>query len=174
MKIKSFLLFAVLLALFSACKKSKIKKQITGKWVVTAMYTDESDLLLKTKKGKFFATLCDTVTFERQEKLYSELVFDENEKYTRTEKITIQYLDTSASRIQCEAVYSDSIINIIEEGKWQFEGKETLELLGNNKDYEGNKMIAINDNEMEWQTDLIVDQGLVVFTGIKTTKLTKQ
>jgi hypothetical protein len=35
-------------------------------------------------------------------------------------------------------------------------------------------MIAINNNEMEWQTDLIVDQGLVVFIGIKTTKLTKQ
>jgi hypothetical protein len=174
MKIKSIVLFGLLVTIAVACKKSKIKKQITGKWIVTAMYTDDADLLLQKKKGKFYATQCDTVLYERQETLYSEVVFKKKKKYTRTEKITIQYLDTAASRIQCKAVYADSTLNITEEGKWRFEGKETLELLGNNNNYEGNKLIAISDNEMEWQTDLIVDQGIVLFTGIKTTKLTKQ
>jgi hypothetical protein len=93
---------------------------------------------------------------------------------SEAEKITIQYLDTAASRLQCKAVYGDSLINTKEEGTWRFEGKETLELLGNNKNYEGNKLVAISNNEIEWQTDLTVEQGFVLFKGIRTTKFAKQ
>jgi len=174
MNIKHLILIVFLFTLFASCKKSKTKKQITGTWVVTAMYTDEADLLLLKKTGKFYSNLCDTVYYERQEKQYCEVVFKDNERYIRTKKITIQYLDTAASRLQCKAVYGDSIINNTVEGTWRFEGKETLELLGDNKDYEGNKLVAISNNEMEWQTDLTVEQGFVLFKGIKTTKFAKQ
>ena len=174
MNIKILITIVFVFTLFASCKKSKTKKQIVGKWIVTAMYTDEEDLLLLKKKNKFYSTICDTVYFERTEKQYCEVVFTDQEKYTRTKKITIQYLDTAASRLQCKAVYGDSLINTTEEGTWRFEGAETLELLGDNKNYEGNKLIAISNNEMEWQTDLTVEQGFVLFKGIRTTKFAKQ
>jgi hypothetical protein len=71
------------------------------------------------------------------------------------------------------AVYSDSLLNTVEDGTWRFEGKETLELIAQNNNYEGNKLVAISNSEMEWQTDLTVEQGFVIFKGIKTTKLIK-
>lgn len=160
--------------LLSACKKSKTKKQIVGKWVVTEMYTDESDFLLRKRNGKFFPVGCDTLSFERVETLQAEITFNQNESYSRTQHISIKYIDTAATRLQCTVVYADSVIDTNEEGTWRFEGKETLELLANNNNYEGNKLMSISDKAMEWQTDLTVEQGLVLFKGIKTTKLTKQ
>lgn len=160
--------------LLSACKKSKTKKQIVGKWSVTEMYTDESDFLLQKRSGKFLPVGCDTLSFERVETLQSEITFNQNESYLRTKHISIKYIDTAATRLQCTVVYADSIIDTNEEGTWRFEGKETLELLANNNNYEGNKLMSISDKAMEWQTDLTVEQGLVLFKGIKTTKLTKQ
>lgn len=174
MKHKFLLIVACFFVFLTACKKSKTKKKIAGKWLVTAMYTEDADLLNLTKKGKFYTTLCDTVFFERKETQYCELVCNENERYIRTKKITIQYMDTAASRIQCKAVYGDSVMNSVEEGTWRFEGKETLELLADNNNYEGNKLVTITDKEMVWQTDLTVEQGIVLFTGFKTTKFAKQ
>jgi hypothetical protein len=169
-------LYFILLSVFffSACKKSKTKKKIVGHWEVSAMYTDYKDFLLIKRKGKILPQGCDTISFERTETLKSEITFNENGNYKRLNNITINYLDTAATRIQCAAVFADSMINSAEEGTWRFEGKETLELIAQNKNYEGNKLVAISDNEMEWQTDLTVEQGFVIFKGIKTTKLVKR
>jgi hypothetical protein len=174
MNIKFSILIIGVGVLLSACKKSKTKKQIVGKWVVTEMYTDESDFLLQKRNGEFLTVGCDTLSFERVETLQSEITFNQNESYSRTKHISIKYIDTAATRLQCTVVYADSIIDTNEEGTWRFEGKETLELLANNNNYEGNKLMSISDKAMEWQTDLTVEQGLVLFKGIKTTKLTKQ
>jgi hypothetical protein len=174
MNIKFSILIIGVGVLLSACKKSKTKKQIVGKWVVTEMYTDESDFLLQKRNGEFLTVGCDTLSFERVETLQSEITFNQNESYLRTKHISIKYIDTAATRLQCTVVYADSIIDTNEEGTWRFEGKETLELLANNNNYEGNKLISISDKAMEWQTDLTVEQGFVLFKGIKTTKLTKQ
>ena len=174
MNLKLSLLAICVILLFTACKKSKTKKQIVGKWTITAMYTDENDFLLQKRNGEFLPVGCDTLSFERVETLQSEIIFNENESYKRTQHISIKYIDTAATRLQCTVVYADSIIDTNEEGTWRFEGKETLELLANNNNYEGNKLMSISDKAMEWQTDLTVEQGLVLFKGIKTTKLTKQ
>lgn len=174
MNIKFSILIIGVGVLLSACKKSKTKKQIVGKWVVTEMYTDESDFLLQKRNGEFLTVGCDTLSFERVETLQSEITFNQNESYLRTKHISIKYIDTAATRLQCTVVYADSIIDTNEEGTWRFEGKETLELLANNNNYEGNKLMSISDKAMEWQTDLTVEQGFVLFKGIKTTKLTKQ
>ena len=174
MNIKFSILIIGVGVLLSACKKSKTKKQIVGKWVVTEMYTDESDFLLQKRNGEFLTVACDTLSFERVETLQSEITFNQNESYLRTKHISIKYIDTAATRLQCTVVYADSIIDTNEEGTWRFEGKETLELLANNNNYEGNKLMSISDKAMEWQTDLTVEQGFVLFKGIKTTKLTKQ
>lgn len=174
MNIKFSILIIGVGVLLSTCKKSKTKKQIVGKWVVTEMYTDESDFLLQKRNGEFLTVGCDTLSFERVETLQSEITFNQNESYLRTKHISIKYIDTAATRLQCTVVYADSIIDTNEEGTWRFEGKETLELLANNNNYEGNKLISISDKAMEWQTDLTVEQGFVLFKGIKTTKLTKQ
>ena len=165
----AFLLLLIILSA-TACKKSKTKKMIAGTWEVAAMYTDEGDLLLLKRKGKLLPIGCDTIAFERQEQLKSSIVFEENGNYTRTNNITITYIDTAASRLQCLAVYADSLINATETGTWRFEGKETLELIASNKNYEGNKLIAISNDAMEWQTDLTVAQGFVIFKGLRTTK----
>ncbi len=174
MNIKFSILIIGVGVLLSTCKKSKTKKQIVGKWVVTEMYTDESDFLLQKRNGEFLTVGCDTLSFERVETLQSEITFNQNESYLRTKHISIKYIDTAATRLQCTVVYADSIIDTNEEGTWRFEGKETLELLANNNNYEGNKLMSISDKAMEWQTDLTVEQGFVLFKGIKTTKLTKQ
>lgn len=174
MNIKFSILIIGVGVLLLACKKSKTKKQIVGKWVVTEMYTDESDFLLQKRNGEFLTVGCDTLSFERVETLQSEITFNQNESYLRTKHISIKYIDTAATRLQCTVVYADSIIDTNEEGTWRFEGKETLELLANNNNYEGNKLMSISDKAMEWQTDLTVEQGFVLFKGIKTTKLSKQ
>jgi hypothetical protein len=154
MNIKFSILIIGVGVLLSACKKSKTKKQIVGKWVVTEMYTDESDFLLQKRNGEFLTVGCDTLSFERVETLQSEITFNQNESYSRTKHISIKYIDTAATRLQCTVVYADSIIDTNEEGTWRFEGKETLELLANNNNYEGNKLMSISDKAMEWQTDL--------------------
>jgi predicted transcriptional regulator len=170
-----FLGFAVCFSCINiSCKKSKTKKQIAGKWLVTEMYTDEVNFLLLKKKGTFYTTICDSMHFERTEKLVSEITFTDNGSYTRKNNITISYLDTAATRAQCKVIYADSVLNNVEEGKWKFEGKETLELIANNKNYEGNKLISISNSAMQWQTDLTVEQGFVLFKGLKTTKFIKQ
>lgn len=156
-----------------ACKKSKTKKQIAGQWKVTAMFSDEQDFLLLKRKGQYLPAGCDTIYFEREEKLNMEVLFKDNGGYIRTQQTVIKYIDTAATRAQCSAVYADSTLNSTEEGTWRFEGKETLELIANNNNYEGNKLISISSSEMEWQTDLTVNQGFVVFNGIKTTKFIK-
>lgn len=166
----SFLLMFV----FTACKKSKTKKQIAGTWTVVAMFADDKDFLLQKKAGKILQGMCDTINFERIETLKCNIVFNENGSYTRIKNTNIKYLDTAATRIQCTAVYGDSLIDDIEEGTWRFEGKETLELIDKNNNYEGNKLVAISDEAMEWQTDLKVNDGFVIFEGIKTTKFIKQ
>lgn len=167
-------LFIVIIVSALACKKSKTKKMIAGTWEVSAMFTDEADLLLLKRKGKLLPIGCDTIAFERKEQLKSSIVFEDNGNYTRTNNITITYIDTAASRLQCMAVYADSLLNSTETGTWRFEGKETLELIASNKNYEGNKLVAISNEEMEWQTDLTVEQGFVIFKGIKTTKFIKR
>jgi hypothetical protein len=146
---------------------------ISGKWEVTEMYSEDQDFLLIKRNGKFLPLGCDTISFERIESLDSEITFNENGSYQRVKKVTIKYLDTAATRVQCMAVFADSLINTTEEGTWRFEGKETLELIANNNNYEGNKLISISSKAMEWQTDLTVEQGFVVFKGIKTTKFIK-
>lgn len=174
MNYKLYFIFISVLFCTVSCKKNKTKKQIAGKWEVTAMFTDEADFLLKTRKGKFLAAGCDTIDFERKETLKIELTFNDNGSYSRITNTTINYLDTAATRAQCIAVYADSTLNSTEEGSWKFEGKETLELIASNNNYEGNKLISISDQAMEWQTDLTVEQGFVIFKGIKTTKLEKR
>jgi len=167
-------LILVSLVFIGACKKSKTKKMIAGKWEVSAMFSDEKDFLLQKRSGKILPIGCDTINFERTETLKSEVTFEENGNYHRINNITIKYLDTAATRLQCMAVYADSLLNTVEDGTWRFEGKETLELIAQNNNYEGNKLVAISNSEMEWQTDLTVEQGFVIFKGIKTTKLIKR
>lgn len=174
MKFKLIQVSLLLLLVTGACKKSKTKKQIAGTWSVVAMYADEKDFLLQKKAGKVCQSGCDTISFERVETLKCSIVFNESGSYTRTKNTIIKYLDTAATRLQCMAVYADSVIDDVEEGTWRFEGKETLELIAQNNNYEGNKLVSISNEAMEWQTDLKVDNGFVIFEGIKTTKFIKQ
>ena len=174
MKSNLYLPLFCTLIFFAGCKKSKIKKQFAGKWEVTTMYSDETNFLLIKQKGELKLNGCDTIHFERQQILKSEITFNDEGNYIRVSNITIKYIDTAASRIQCAAVYGDSLLNSTEEGTWLFEGKETVELLASNNNYEGNKLITISNNEMEWRTDLTVEQGFLVFKGLKTTKFIKR
>lgn len=171
---KIIFLLSISILIVAACKKSKTKKMIAGTWEVKEMFTDERDFLLIKKGGKFLPVGCDTINFERTEQLSSEITFNENGSYKRINNTSIKYLDTAATRLQCLPVYADSLTNVIEEGTWRFEGKETLELIAQNNNYEGNKLTSISNTEMEWQTDLTVEQGFVIFRGIKTTKLIKR
>jgi hypothetical protein len=86
----------------------------------------------------------------------------------------VQYPDTLQSRLQCKVIFADSIIEKTEKGMWKFEGNETLSMIAENNNFEGNKIVSISNTNMEWQTDLTVSQGFLVFNGIKTTKLIKR
>ena len=47
-------------------------------------------------------------------------------------------------------------------------------MIAENNNFVGNKIVSISNSNMEWQTDLTVSQGFLVFNGIKTTKLIKR
>jgi hypothetical protein len=159
---------------FTACKKARIKKQITGTWQVTEMYTDSENFLIKKVDGFMLPKGCDTLNFYQTETNLITIIFDEDGGYTRTENITVEYPDTLQSRLQCKVIYADSLIQKTEKGMWKFEGNETLSMIAENNNYEGNKIMSISNTNMEWQTDLTVSQGFLVFNGVKTTKFIKR
>jgi hypothetical protein len=138
------------------------------------MYTDSKNLLIKEIDGFMLPTGCDTLKFSQTETLSTTIIFDEDGIYTRIEKTTVQYPDTLQSRLQCKVIFADSIIEKTEKGMWKFEGNETLSMIAENNNFEGNKIVSISNTNMEWQTDLTVSQGFLVFNGIKTTKLIKR
>jgi hypothetical protein len=168
------LLLSTTIIFFTSCKKARIKKQITGTWQVAEMYTDSKNLLIKEIDGFMLPTGCDTLKFSQTETLNTTIIFDEDGIYTRIEKTTVQYPDTLQSRLQCKVIFADSIIEKTEKGMWKFEGNETLSMIAENNNFEGNKIVSISNTNMEWQTDLTVSQGFLVFNGIKTTKLIKR
>jgi hypothetical protein len=138
------------------------------------MYTDTQNLLIKEIDGFMLPAGCDTLKFYQTETLNTTIIFDEDGIYTRIEKTTVQYPDTLQSRLQCKVIFADSIIEKTEKGMWKFEGNETLSMIAENNNFEGNKIVSISNTNMEWQTDLTVSQGFLVFNGIKTTKLIKR
>ena len=147
-------------------------KQIEGKWTVIEKTNDDKNLLDNKIKGIFQTANCDSIQFERTYHAEISYTFFEDETYTHIINEVITYLDTTATRLACAAVYKDSLLGDTIRGGWQLDGKSSVVLVVN-KDYASNALLDLTDKTMSCETNLVVANSIVSFNGSIITKFKK-
>jgi hypothetical protein len=171
-KIQNVLLVGLILVLaLSACQKRKNIKTIEGTWKVTEMTLDDKNVLNKIIDSLSYPN-CDSIMHIEQGYYDIKITFNKNGTYERVSDFHIASVDTAYFRQNCELKAVLKTITETESGKWELFGKSTLQMITANNS-EGNKIINITEKLMIWETDVVVSSGIVMFNGIKKTKLEK-
>lgn len=165
--------FAFSVMFLFGCEKRKTEKKLIGEWIVTEMLTDNVDMLkteFRTDKIKL-ANCTDTIAFVVFKKIQVDLLFTKQKNFKRTIRTNYMLPDTSMIS-NCTIGFKDSLITEEQTGKWQLSGESSLQMIFD-KSSEVNKITKIDDRTMKWETDIVVNQGIVSFNGIVNTTLTK-
>jgi hypothetical protein len=170
--VKITLIILMISIVLTSCEKRKTIKIIEGTWRVKSMTLDDQNVMNKTL-DTLTNELCDSLMMLELGNYDIMITFNRDGTYEKNTDFYIAYVDTALFRQNCEIKPVLRVENEKEQGKWELFNKSTIQMLSG-KNSEGNKIKNITENVMEWETDVVVSQGVVQFNGIKKTKLVKE